>query len=59
VVINTAYGTYQDDFITWAAAAYVVKHGDTDELKTQVEDALRQRGVPIPTRPDADSPPEA
>lgn len=57
VIINTAYGSYRDDFITWAATAYVVKGGDTTELKDQVEAALRERGIAIPTPPDAGAKP--
>jgi DNA-binding response OmpR family regulator len=54
VIINTAYGSYRDDFITWAATAYVVKGGDTTELKDQVEAALRKRDVSTPTPPGAE-----
>ena len=43
VIINTGYGSYRDDFITWAAKAYVVKSGDTEELKARVKEALADR----------------
>ena len=33
VVLNTAYGIYKDNFMSWAADAYVVKSADMAELK--------------------------
>ena len=32
IIINTAYQSYKDDFMTWAADAYVVKSSSLDEL---------------------------
>lgn len=43
VVICTAYGTYRDSFMTWAAAAYVLKSPDLTELKRAVREALAER----------------
>ncbi len=40
VVINTAYGTYKENFLTWSAEAYVVKSSDLTELKTTIRDIL-------------------
>jgi CheY-like chemotaxis protein len=40
VVINTAYAAYEDQLITGAADAYVVKSGDLTELKARVKDAM-------------------
>ena len=41
VVLNTAYSSYQDDFRTWAADAYVVKSSDLTELKTTIRKILQ------------------
>ena len=55
VVLNTAYAAYKDDFMTWAADAYVVKSADLSGLKIQIAEALRKRGIEPPRRAeDAD-----
>lgn len=49
VVLNTAYSSYQENFLSWTADAYVVKSSDTGELRSAVGKVLRdrkQRGVP-------------
>lgn len=43
VVIHTAFTSYQDNFMTWAADAYVIKHHSFDELKQAVRRTLEQR----------------
>ena len=43
VVINSAYSSYQDSFMSWAADAYVVKSADTGELRTRVKELLASR----------------
>jgi DNA-binding response OmpR family regulator len=43
VILNTAYSNYKDNFMTWAADAYVVKSGDLTELKTTIRDVLKRR----------------
>jgi len=43
IVLNTAYASYQDNFTTWAADAYVVKSSDLGELKTRIKAILRER----------------
>ena len=43
VIINSAYDSYKDSFMTWAATAYVVKSGDTTELKKAVRRILTER----------------
>ena len=43
VILNTAYSSYKDDFMTWAADAYVVKSADLSELKEQVAEAIEKR----------------
>jgi DNA-binding response OmpR family regulator len=40
IVINTAYQSYKDDFMTWAADAYVVKSPSLTELKARIKELL-------------------
>jgi DNA-binding response OmpR family regulator len=40
IIINTAYQSYKDDFMTWAADAYVIKSSSLDELKSRIRDLL-------------------
>jgi DNA-binding response OmpR family regulator len=40
VILNTAYGTYKDNFMSWAADAYIVKSADLTELKRAVRELL-------------------
>jgi two-component system, response regulator, stage 0 sporulation protein F len=48
VILNTAYSTYKNNFMTWSADAYVVKSGDLSELKSKVREVLRTHGVVAP-----------
>jgi DNA-binding response OmpR family regulator len=43
VILNTAYSSYKDDFMTWSADAYVVKSGDLTELKERISEVLKER----------------
>ena len=43
VVLNSAYSSYKDSFMSWPADAYVVKSADTDELRTRVRELLESR----------------
>ncbi len=43
VILNTAYASYQDNFTTWAADAYVVKSSDIGGLKNRVREILAER----------------
>lgn len=43
IVLNTAYSTYKDNFMTWSADAYVVKSSDLSELKETVKNLLEKR----------------
>ena len=43
VVLNSAYSSYQENFMSWAADAYVVKSADTDELRARVRELLDAR----------------
>jgi DNA-binding response OmpR family regulator len=45
VILNTAYATYKDNFMTWSADAYVVKSGDLTELKNKVKEVLEKRST--------------
>ena len=40
VIINSAYAQFKNDFVSWAAEAYVVKSSDLSELKEQVHRVL-------------------
>jgi len=40
VILNTAYPSYKDNFMSWAADAYVVKSMDTTELKEKIKESL-------------------
>jgi len=40
VVLNSAYSSYKDSFMSWSADAYVVKSADTGELRTRVRELL-------------------
>ncbi len=40
VILNTAYPSYRDNFMTWPAEAYVVKSSDTAELKAAIRKVL-------------------
>lgn len=40
IIINTAFQSYKDDFMTWAADAYVVKSSSLDELKAKIREIL-------------------
>jgi len=43
VVLNSAYSSYKDSFMSWSADAYVVKSADTGELRTRVRELLASR----------------
>jgi len=43
VILNTAYATYKDNFMTWSADAYVVKSSDLTELKQKISEVLKER----------------
>lgn len=43
IVLNTAYASYQDNFTTWAADAYVVKSSDLSELTGRIKKILGAR----------------
>ncbi len=41
VILNTAYSQYQQDFMAWAANAYVIKSFDLTELKEKIKELLK------------------
>lgn len=38
IIINSAYSSYMDNFMSWAAKAYVIKSSDLSELKSKVRE---------------------
>jgi two-component system response regulator (stage 0 sporulation protein F) len=44
VLLNSAYSSYQDSFMSWAADGYVIKSSDTGELRREVAQLLSGRG---------------
>jgi DNA-binding response OmpR family regulator len=42
IIINTAYQSYKEDFMTWAADAYVVKSSSLLELKSKIKELLNR-----------------
>jgi DNA-binding response OmpR family regulator len=43
VVLNTAFSSYRDNYLTWAADAYVTKSSDVTELVSTVKNLLEER----------------
>ena len=43
VILNTAYPSYKDNFMSWAADAYVVKSSDLTELKEKIRESIARR----------------
>ena len=44
IILNAAYSSYKDDFMSWGADAYVVKSSDLGELKEKVREVLKGSG---------------
>ena len=40
IIINSAYFSYMDDFMSWAAKAYVLKSSNLTELKSKVKEYI-------------------
>lgn len=40
VILNTAYASYKDNFMSWSADAYVIKSSDLTELKNTIRRLL-------------------
>jgi DNA-binding response OmpR family regulator len=45
VILNTAYPSYKDNFMSWAADAYVVKSSDLTELKDRIRESLAKKNT--------------
>ncbi len=43
IIINTAYGSYKDNFRSWLADAYIVKSSDLTELKNKIKELLTRK----------------
>jgi CheY-like chemotaxis protein len=43
IILNTSYSGYREDFMSWAADAYLTKSADFSELKNKVRELLRKR----------------
>jgi len=43
IILNTSYPGYRQDFMSWAADAYVTKSTDLGELKDKVKELLEKR----------------
>jgi CheY-like chemotaxis protein len=43
IIINTAYSNYKDNFMTWAADAFIVKSSDLSELKDKINGILTNK----------------
>ena len=43
VILYTAYPSYKEDFLSWAADEYVVKSMDLEELKEKIKEILKKR----------------
>ena len=42
IILNTSYSGYQQDFMSWAADAYVTKSVDLTELKEKIKKLLEK-----------------
>jgi DNA-binding response OmpR family regulator len=40
IILNTSYSGYRQDFMSWAADAYVTKSADLTELKKKIRELL-------------------
>ena len=52
VVLNSAFSSYRDNFLSWTADAYLVKSSDVGPLRRTVRKLLdRPRPRPVPPAP--------
>jgi len=42
IILNTSYSAYREDFMSWAADAYVTKSSDLTELKKKIQELLEK-----------------
>ena len=45
VILNTAYSSYKESFLSWSADAYVVKSSDLTELKAKIREVFAARAA--------------
>jgi two-component system, response regulator, stage 0 sporulation protein F len=45
IIINTAYTSYKENFLSWSADAYITKSADLSELKGTIRNIIDQREV--------------
>ena len=45
VILNSAYASYQNNFMSWAADAYVIKSSDLGPLKAKGQEVLVKKGL--------------
>jgi DNA-binding response OmpR family regulator len=45
VILNTAYSSYRENYLTWSADAYVTKSADVTELLQKVKELLEAKVV--------------
>lgn len=43
IIIHTAYSNYKENFMSWAADAYIVKSSDLSELKNKIKELLTKK----------------
>ena len=43
IIINTAYSSYKDNFMSWLANAYIIKSSDLTELKNKIKELLTKK----------------
>jgi two-component system, response regulator, stage 0 sporulation protein F len=47
IIINTAYSSYKNNFMSWAADAYIVKSSDLSELKDKIKEILTKKAIDV------------
>jgi two-component system response regulator (stage 0 sporulation protein F) len=45
IILNTSYTGYREDFMSWAADAYVTKSTDLTGLKNKIQELLKKKKV--------------
>ncbi len=45
IILHTSHSRYKEDFMSWAADAYVMKSSDLTELKEKIRELLEKRSV--------------
>jgi DNA-binding response OmpR family regulator len=45
VILNSAYSSYKESFLSWSADAYVTKSSDLGELKSRIRSLLETRSA--------------